>query len=68
MARPHRLVFTWTTRDSLPDTSRVVVEIAPSGSGSQLTLIHEMDPKWAGFADRVQNGWTKMLDALAALG
>jgi uncharacterized protein YndB with AHSA1/START domain len=67
--RPHRLVFTWGTRDSLPDTSRVTVAITPLAGGCELTLTHEMGPAWAAFVDRAAGAWRKMLDALAgALG
>lgn len=65
IARPRRLVFTWGTRDSLPDTSRVVVEITPVGEGCELTLTHEMGSDWAAFVDRAAGSWRKMLDALA---
>jgi hypothetical protein len=44
----------------------VVIEIAPLETGCELTLTHEMQPKWADFAERVQSGWSKMLAALAA--
>ena len=62
--RPQRLVFTWGTADTLPDTSRVTVEVAPQASGSELTLTHEMDPKWADYTSRIEASWTKMLASL----
>lgn len=63
--RPRRLVFTWATRDSLPATSRVIVELAPRDSGCDLKLTHEMAPEWAAFVDRAAGSWTHMLAALA---
>lgn len=63
--RPRRLVFTWATRDSLPATSRVIVEITSRDSGCDLQLTHEMAPEWAGFVDRAAGSWTHMLAALA---
>jgi uncharacterized protein YndB with AHSA1/START domain len=63
--RPQRLVFTWGTRDTLPETSRIIVEIAPLKDAGELTLTHEMGPKWAGFAEQAAGSWKKMLDALA---
>lgn len=67
--RPRRLVFTWGTRDTLPDTSRVVVDITPVDGGCELTLTHEMAPGWAAYVDRAAGAWRKMLDTLAsALG
>jgi uncharacterized protein YndB with AHSA1/START domain len=64
--RPQLLVFTWGTRDSLPDTSRVVVEIvARADGGCDLTLTHIMGAAWAGYTDKVAASWRKMLAALA---
>ena len=62
--RPKRLVFTWGTADTLPDTSRVTIEIVPRDSGCELTLTHEMDAKWADYAARTEAGWRKILEAL----
>ncbi len=62
--RPRRLVFTWATHDSLPDTSRVIIDIVAQDTGCELTLVHEMHPKWADYAGRVEQGWTKMLATL----
>jgi uncharacterized protein YndB with AHSA1/START domain len=67
--RPRRLVFTWGVRENLPDTSRVIIDIATQENGSELSLAHEMPPDWANFIDRAVESWTKMLAALAtALG
>lgn len=62
--RPHRLVFTFAAiRDS--GTTRVTVTIVPDGGdGSRLTLVHEMDPLWAEYADRTRDGWTMILEGL----
>jgi uncharacterized protein YndB with AHSA1/START domain len=65
--RPKRLVFTWATRDSLPDTSRIVVEIVPAGKGCTLTLTHEMGAAWKDFVDRAAGSWRLMLGKLAEL-
>mgnify|MGYP000987488344 CR=1 FL=1 len=62
--RPRRLVFTWATRDTLPDTSRVIVEITPRAQGCDVKLTHEMGAQWAAFADKAAGAWTKMLTAL----
>ncbi len=63
--RPRRLVFTWGVSGSSADESVVSIEITATGTGSQLTLTHEMDSKWAEYASRTEAGWTKMLGALA---
>ncbi|WP_415908117.1 SRPBCC family protein [Oleiharenicola sp. Vm1] len=65
LERPHRLVFTWATRDSLPATSQVTVLIEPLGDAAcQLTLHHAMAPEWAAFTERAASSWQKMADAL----
>lgn len=63
--RPRLLVFTWATRDSLPNTSRVIVEILPCDGGCELTLTHVMGADWAAFVDKAASSWRKMLEALA---
>lgn len=63
--RPHLLVFTWATRDSLPETSRVIVEITPRDSGGcEVKLTHMMGANWSAYVDKAAHAWTKMLDAL----
>ncbi len=62
--RPRLLVFTWATRDSLPDKSRVIVEITPAGEGCEVKLTHAMGSDWAAFVDQAAASWTKMLAAL----
>jgi uncharacterized protein YndB with AHSA1/START domain len=63
--RPRRLVFTWGVVGASQDESCVTIDIAPLVTGCELTLTHEMHPKWAEYASRTEAGWTKMLDALA---
>lgn len=66
--RPRRLVFTWGIGDiAAAEESRVIIDILPLGTGCELTLTHEMHPKWAEYADRTKGGWTKMLDTLPAV-
>ncbi len=67
--RPRRLVFTWATRDSRPEVSRVVVDIIALDDGCELTLSHEMAPGWAADTELAAGSWRMMLDTLAgALG
>lgn len=65
--RPRRLVFTWGATGSSADESRVIIDIIPVDTGSELTLTHEMHPKWADYADRTQAGWARMLGVLATI-
>ncbi len=63
--RPRRLAFTWGIAGESADESSVQVEIVSRDDGCELTLTHELHPKWADFGDRTQHGWTTMLAALA---
>ncbi|ADO71300.1 SRPBCC family protein [Stigmatella aurantiaca] len=63
--RPHHLVFTWAIEKETAELSRVTIDIVPRGTGCELTLTHEVDPKWAEYAGRTEAGWTTMLGALA---
>jgi uncharacterized protein YndB with AHSA1/START domain len=66
LERPRRLAFTWTTPPE-PGRSRVHVEIAAAADGCELTLTHDMEPRWAGYVGKVEHGWTTMLDAMARM-
>jgi uncharacterized protein YndB with AHSA1/START domain len=60
---PHRrLVFTLATADRPAAVTRVTVEIAPLGSGCELTLVHERVPRDR--AHHTEGRWTGMLYGL----
>ncbi|MPY91370.1 MAG: SRPBCC domain-containing protein [Luteitalea sp.] len=61
--RPRRLMFTLRQGS---DVSRVIIEIVPLGTGCELTLTHEINAEWAEYAGRTKEGWTGILDGLAA--
>lgn len=62
--RPRRIAFTFAAvRDQ--SATRVQLDIVPDGTGCTLTLTHEMDPQWADFKDRTEQGWTMILEKLA---
>ncbi len=65
--RPRRLVFTWGIAGMSDGESIVTIDIAPRDNGCELTLAHEMQPRWAEFAPRVEQGWTTMLNALGKI-
>lgn len=67
--RPRKLVFSWFTseEDEAEDNSTVTLTFAPDGGGCVVTLVHEMDPKWAEYAERTEKGWRTMLDTQARL-
>lgn len=60
--RPRRLVFTFGVPKFSSETTRVVIEIAPSGEGCELALTQEdVLPEWA---ERSAQGWGMILDNL----
>ncbi len=63
--RPRRLVFTFHTERNSTDLSRVTIDIVPQENGCELTLTHEIDPKWVDYKDRTEAGWTMILSSLA---
>jgi uncharacterized protein YndB with AHSA1/START domain len=64
--RPRRLVFLFRADPAEEGAwTRVSIDIAPRGSGSTLSLTHEMDPQWAAYEDQTRKGWTTILDSLA---
>ena len=61
--RPRRLAFSFSVDGSAP--TRVAIVVVPVDSGCELTLTHELDPKWAEDAGRTEAGWIGILDGLA---
>jgi len=65
LERPNRIVFDFATdREAKP--TRVRITITPTPDGCSLTLCHAMDPQWISFLDRTRQGWTMILEGLAA--
>lgn len=64
--RPHRLVFGYNM-DREDELTVVTVEIVATEDGCQLTLSHEIDPKWAHMIDLARAGWTTILEGLATV-
>jgi uncharacterized protein YndB with AHSA1/START domain len=64
--RPRRLVFTFSVDALATEPDRVSIDIVPLETGCELTLTHEMKPEWAEWADRTTEGWSGMLEGLAA--
>jgi uncharacterized protein YndB with AHSA1/START domain len=63
--RPRRLVFSFVVSGYEDTPTRVSIDIAPRGTGCDLTLTHEGVPP--DFAERTEAGWTMILGNLAAL-
>ena len=62
--RPRQLIFTWGVPLDSPDTARVVIDIVPSGLGTELTLTHELHPDWATQSAQTEEAWGRMLEAM----
>jgi uncharacterized protein YndB with AHSA1/START domain len=62
--RPRRLAFTFAVPQFSPEHTRVTVDVAPAGDGSELTLTHE--GVLAGYEERTEQGWHGILGGLAA--
>ena len=62
--RPRRLAFTFGVPAFNPDFSTVLVEIAPTAGGCEVTLIQSDVP--AEWTDRSKHGWGTILDGLEA--
>ncbi len=73
LVRPSRIAFTWIVGENDPADvvsdapSKVTLTIEPDATGCIVTLVHEMDRKWAEFVARTEQSWTRMLRAIDAL-
>jgi uncharacterized protein YndB with AHSA1/START domain len=66
--RPRKIVFTWIVDESEEDNpSRVTLTIEPDADGCVATIVHAMDPKWAEYVARTEDGWGRMLRHVDAL-
>ena len=63
--RPRRLVFTLGAEKDSQAMDPIVIEILPTDTGGELTLTHTLQPKWAEYRDRTEQGWTSILEGLA---
>jgi two-component system cell cycle response regulator DivK len=64
--RPTRLVFTLNVPKASADETRVIVAVAAGEDGTTLALTQTMNAGAAENAERIAQGWAKILDALAA--
>lgn len=65
LGRPRRLVFTWGVDREENDKSIVIIELASDGNDCVLTLTHRIDPAFADYAERTEQGWSKITGDLA---
>lgn len=62
--RPQLLVFTWATRGTVCDRSRVIIEFTPRHDGCDVKLTHVLGAGWSAGVDQAARAWSRMLDAL----
>lgn len=62
--RPRRIVFRFWVDAAPDDKTPVTVTFEPSGDGCLVTLVHELEPHWAHYADQTRDGWAMILDSL----
>ena len=65
LQRPDRIIFTFAVPKFSAEETRVMLDFTPNGNGSQITLVHE--GVLPDYAEKTENGWTKMLNGLAAV-
>jgi uncharacterized protein YndB with AHSA1/START domain len=65
--RPQRLVFSLYIEKYAQCDDRVIVELAPVAGQSLLVLSHELSLADPAQRSRIQRGWARVLDRLAAL-
>jgi uncharacterized protein YndB with AHSA1/START domain len=68
LERPRTIVFTWITDASEEsDPSKVTLTIEPAGDGRSCiaTIVHEMNRAWLDYVARTEQGWGRMLRAVA---
>lgn len=67
LERPRSLSFTWITDPAEEASPSVVtVSITPEGSGCVVELVHDLPAQWKGYVERTEQGWSRMLAAIAA--
>jgi uncharacterized protein YndB with AHSA1/START domain len=62
--RPRLLKFTFSVDKFEPDGDLITVEFHPTNIGCRVTLIHEMDTKFADYAEGTRTGWADILAGL----
>jgi uncharacterized protein YndB with AHSA1/START domain len=62
LTRPSRIEFSVYSPDYSQFTVRVVVTIAPAGSGSDVHLVSEIGADQLHLADALNQGWLEMLE------
>jgi len=64
LKRPRHIVFCFSVEEHDHNCDRVEIDIEPLGSGSRLTLTHEMCAEWAEYEEKTRQGWTHIVEGL----
>lgn len=68
LERPRRIVFTWFTDEmEESETSIVSLTFEPDSEGCVVTIVHELDAKWADHREQAEHGWNCILQAADSL-
>jgi uncharacterized protein YndB with AHSA1/START domain len=62
--RPRRLTFTFSVTGFSPNQDLVSLDFRQAEGGCHVELTHRILAQFAEFADRTEEGWTKILDGL----
>lgn len=68
--RPKKISFTWivdASEEEDPSVVTVIIEPAPDGPGSVVTLYNTMDAQWADYLAQTEEGWRAMLAGIDAV-
>jgi uncharacterized protein YndB with AHSA1/START domain len=62
--RPSLIKFNFSVDKFEPDGDLITVEFHPTNIGCRVTLMHELNEKFADYADRTRIGWADILSGL----
>ncbi len=65
LTRPKRIAFRFAVQKDAKEADLVTVDITPRDKRCEVTITHEIDARFAPVKDKVAEGWTSILAALA---
>lgn len=65
LSRPHRIVFEFAVAKDSPKKDPVTIKITPQKVGCEVSLSHEFDAEYADYKDRIELGWTGILEKMS---
>jgi uncharacterized protein YndB with AHSA1/START domain len=64
---PHELSYSWSSPQSLQQTSRVTFNVEPGSDHVKLTVTHDQFTPGSDTAEKVSKGWPAVLSSLKSL-